>query len=49
MRGSPPRWPPSWSPRFAGRVDRVAVYAPYGLATQALAEIVRCFRSTPHG
>jgi probable F420-dependent oxidoreductase len=46
VRGTPAGAAAELRRRFGGgRVDRVAVYAPYGLADEALAELVAAFRT----
>lgn len=45
VRGTPAEAAAELRRRFEGRVDRVAVYAPYALPDDALAEVVAAFRA----
>lgn len=45
VRGTPAEAAAELRRRFAGRVDRLAVYAPYALADDALAEVVAAVRA----
>lgn len=45
VRGTPDEVGAALARRFAGAVDRVAVYAPYGLADEALAAVVSAYRN----